>query len=310
MKLKNKYHFIFQVILIIMTFLLLSGCSSRQKPDKSGLPLRDNTPMVLTPESPMIDIFQCENATIDYSNCREGYIISHYEGTCDRVRMIVKTPDATEYTYMIHNGSEVFPLTGGDGKYGISLYENVEADMYAAILTGSFEVTDIDPFKPYLYPNQYADFSADDEIVSLAAQLAADCHDDLDVVEKIYTYTRDNIEYDDDKAASLAKEYLPDVDAVLKDGRGICFDYASVMVSMLRSQGIPARLEIGYTGTGEHHAWLSVYFETEGWIDDMIEVKGNCWSLFDPTMASTANRTTLESFLSKKEDNYILKYCY
>ena len=33
--------------------------------------------------------------------------------------------------------------------------------------------------------------------------------------------------------------YLPDVDKVFTENTGICFDYAAVMATMLRTQAIP-----------------------------------------------------------------------
>jgi transglutaminase-like putative cysteine protease len=61
---------------------------------------------------------------------------------------------------------------------------------------------------------------------------------------------------------------------------GVCTDFATAMVVMLRSVGIPARLATGYV-TGEHnedtdafiirgrnyHAWPEVYFPGYGWIE-------------------------------------------
>ena len=67
-----------------------------------------------------------------------------------------------------------------------------------------------------------------------------------------------NFTYDYDKAATVSSGYLPVVDTVLDSKTGICFDYAAVMASMLRSQNIPTRLEIGYAGDA-YHAWISVY---------------------------------------------------
>ena len=45
---------------------------------------------------------------------------------------------------------------------------------------------------------------------------------------------------------------------------------APLMAAMLRSQGIPTRLEIGYSKDA-YHAWVSVYIEDIGWIDSIIE---------------------------------------
>lgn len=54
---------------------------------------------------------------------------------------------------------------------------------------------------------------------------------------------------------------------------------------MLRSQGIPTRLEIGHSGE-VYHAWISVYIEDKGWIDKIIEFSGDSWTRMDPTFAS------------------------
>ena len=61
--------------------------------------------------------------------------------------------------------------------------------------------------------------------------------------------------------------------------RGYCTYYASTMVMMLRSQGIPARMATGfaqgeYQGSGTYlvkendaHTWVEVYFPSYGWIN-------------------------------------------
>ena len=74
----------------------------------------------------------------------------------------------------------------------------------------------------------------------------------------------------------MPKGYLPDVDAVLKKGMGICLDYAAVYASMLRSQGIAAQLVIGYADKS-YHAWNLV------WLD-------GAWTCVDLTAQSTAQK--------------------
>jgi len=68
------------------------------------------------------------------------------------------------------------------------------------------------------------------------------------------------------------------VDEVLKSRRGVCQDFAHVMISCLRSLGLPARYISGYLRSGKDtvgheasHAWCSVYCPGFGWLD------------FDPT---------------------------
>ncbi|WP_423750852.1 DUF3488 and transglutaminase-like domain-containing protein [Salinirarus marinus] len=90
-------------------------------------------------------------------------------------------------------------------------------------------------------------------------------------------------------SGDIADSFLFEMDA------GYCTYYATTMVAMLRSEGVPARFITGYT-SGERtsdewvvrgldsHAWVQVYFPDVGWVR------------FDPTPADsreTAERTRL-----------------
>ena len=55
------------------------------------------------------------------------------------------------------------------------------------------------------------------------------------------------------------------------------------MTSMLRSQNIPTKLEVGYSGDA-YHAWISTYIDDKGWVDDIIQFNGNTWQIMDPTL--------------------------
>jgi transglutaminase-like putative cysteine protease len=73
---------------------------------------------------------------------------------------------------------------------------------------------------------------------------------------------------------------------VLENKRGVCQDFAHLMIACLRSRGLPARYVSGYlrtnapaqakdekklVGDGASHAWVSVWSPPYGWIE------------FDPT---------------------------
>jgi transglutaminase-like putative cysteine protease len=70
---------------------------------------------------------------------------------------------------------------------------------------------------------------------------------------------------------------------VLDNRRGVCQDFAQLMIASLRSLGLPARYVSGYletlpppgkpkmVGADASHAWVSVFVPAQGWID------------FDPT---------------------------
>ena len=84
--------------------------------------------------------------------------------------------------------------------------------------------------------------------------------------------------------------------------------YSAVMASMLRSQGIPTRLEVGYAGTA-YHAWISTYITDVGWVNGIIEFDGTTWALMDPTFAANTNANTLKNFIGDGS-NYKTKYIY
>ena len=85
----------------------------------------------------------------------------------------------------------------------------------------------------------------------------------------IYNYITGLLTYDKEKAATVEKGYLPDVDATLRERKGICFDYAALFAAMLRAQNIPVRLAIGYVQPDNiYHAWNQVYIDGEWvWMD-------------------------------------------
>ncbi|MPM87738.1 hypothetical protein SDC9_134838 [bioreactor metagenome] len=141
------------------------------------------------------------------------------------------------------------------------------------------------------------------------AELTADKSEMLDKVDAVYTYIINNFSYDKEKAKTVKSGYLPDLDAVLAAGKGICFDYSAVMTAMLRSQGIPTKLVVGYAGKA-YHSWISVYSEDTGWVEGVIFFDGSTWKLMDPTFASSGKSS--EAIMNYIGDgtNYTAKYLY
>jgi len=308
---RNKF-----ALLLTFGFLLcimLSGCDSGDAPgpDTTSAPAvkgtRDNTSVVLVPEATGTTVYSCEVAVIDASNVAEGYIMADYTGTNEKVKLRITGPDGVTYTYNLHgNGYEVFPLTAGNGNYTVSVYENISGTSYSTALSTDVSVTVSNTFGPYLYPNQYVNFNASSLPVAKAVDLAFPANNDLEVVEQVYNYIIENFTYDYDKAATVVSGYLPVVDDVYKANTGICFDYAAVMATMLRSQSIPTRLEVGYVGT-EYHAWISTYIEDIGWVNGVIEFNGTTWNLLDPTFASTSKSP--KKFITE-DSKYLTQYIY
>ena len=75
--------------------------------------------------------------------------------------------------------------------------------------------------------------------------------------EAICSYMKSTFAYDFIKAITVTAGTLPDVEGCYSKKIGICQDLAAVMCCMLRTQGIPARLTIGYADNG-YHAWVTI----------------------------------------------------
>lgn len=268
--------------------------------------LRSHTPTVLIPSADGTVTYGNDIASIDASHTSEGYVMVSYLGTNEKVKLQITGSDAVTYTYNLHGGYESFPLTSGNGSYTLNIYENLSGDQYSTALSQTLDVTITNEFGPYLYPNQYVYFTEDMDVVDESSRLAEDADSDLDVVDSVYNYIISEFSYDYDKASSVQSGYLPVIDDTLAAKSGICFDYAAAMTSLLRIQGIPTRLEIGYMDD-VYHAWLSTYIEGSGWINGVIEFNGNGWEMMDPTFASTSNSP--KKFTMENE-KYTIQYVY
>lgn len=278
-------------------------------PSGSTAGTRDNSPVVLQPEAAGTTVYSCPVASIDASHASQGYIMVEYTGSVSKVKLQINSPTGTTYNYNLTsgNGYEVFPLSG-DGKYTVGVLENASGNEYYRVLTESFEVTLENPFGPYLYPNQYVWFTQESACVSKAACLAEGYSTDLEVVTSVFEYVVNHIAYDYDLAANVSSGYLPNPDHTLSCQAGICLDYASLMAAMLRSQGIPTRLEVGYAGTA-YHAWISTYISDIGWVSGIIYFDGQSWSIMDPTFAANNSASAVKEFIGDG-DNYSTKYIY
>ncbi|WP_436935795.1 transglutaminase TgpA family protein [Halovenus marina] len=121
-----------------------------------------------------------------------------------------------------------------------------------------------------------------DRVGEFTAELTADAKNPHEVALTVEQWLKNAREYSldvDRPDGTVADAFLFEMEA------GYCTYYATTMVTMLRTQGIPARLAVGYT-PGEEvdedtyavrglnaHAWVEVYYPDVGWLQ------------FDPTPA-------------------------
>jgi transglutaminase-like putative cysteine protease len=138
------------------------------------------------------------------------------------------------------------------------------------------------------YPAEIADRYAategmSDRVARKTAEITADADNPYDEARAIETWLESNKDYSlnvSRTSDSMAETFVFEME------RGYCEYFATSMVVMLRSQGIPARYVVGYS-TGQQvapdtyrvrgmnaHAWVEVYFPDVGWVK------------FDPTPGS------------------------
>ena len=201
------------------------------------------------------------------------------------------------------------PLTDGNGNYNIKVFKNVVDNRYSAVLSLKFTASLSDEFSPFLRPNQYVDYSEAENTVAKGAQLCAGLEHPLEKVAAVYDFVVSTLEYDYDRATTVKSGYLPVLDDVLSEKKGICFDYAALMTAMLRSQEVPCKLVVGYAGD-IYHAWISVWTEENGWVDGAIFFDGHTWKRMDPTFASYENQSDAIMKYIGNGKNYQEKYFY
>ncbi|MEF8973670.1 MAG: transglutaminase domain-containing protein [Haloarcula sp.] len=163
-------------------------------------------------------------------------------------------------------------LSAGDS------YE-VRSELLVATPNGLGEAgTDYDDATAELY-TQLPD-STPDRVTERTAILTANAENPYETALVVERWLQENKGYSlevDRPDFNVADAFLFEMD------EGYCVYFATTMVTMLRTQGIPARMTVGYT-SGQRieenqwvvrglnsHAWVEVYFPGQGWVQ------------FDPT---------------------------
>ncbi|MDD3921094.1 MAG: transglutaminase-like domain-containing protein [Eubacteriales bacterium] len=212
-------------------------------------------------------------AFMDASHTDQGYVMVRCEAGDTEHKVGISTAEATYYYTLPTDGRFITcPLQMGNGSYTVQVYEHVTGTRYSPLCKWTLEVTLEQDTLPYLYPNQFVDYDATDEAVRLSFTKSADAKTARDKAVKLFQFVADEIDYDYDKAKTVQSGYLPSPDRTLKEKKGICFDYAALLATMLRVQNIPARLQMGQLSPDNvYHAWNLVCIENE-------------WYLLDATM--------------------------
>lgn len=233
-------------------------------------------------------VYSEANVTVDASNSSEGYVMAKFTGTTDKRLKLRLTKDGIIYTYDFSSGGQYqsFILSEGSGTYTLQVFQQITGDNYALLMTKSLNVQLTSGLTPFLYPNAYIPYQNSSNCIAIGEKLVQNAASELEAVQAIYQYAVNNISYDFDKASNVKAGYITAPDQTVASQKGICLDYAGVMTCMLRTQGIPTKLVVGYAGD-IYHAWISTYIKDIGWVDGIIYFDGQNWKLMDPTFASS-----------------------
>lgn len=213
---------------------------------------------VLLPEAPGTKVKRDGTLTVDCSHMDQGYVMVKGPVSKKRLKVRIKTESVTlNYDLNTAGEFEVYPLQFGSGKYQVALYKNASGNKYSEEGKVAINVDMDNELSCFLYPNQYVNYNADSLAVKQAEEICNGKTTEKDKFEAVCGYMKTNFVYDFIKSVTVAQGTMPDIDGTIQKRMGICQDLAAVMVCMLRSQGIPARLMIGTVGASNYHAWVT-----------------------------------------------------
>lgn len=200
---------------------------------------------------------------IDKSQVSNGIVKVNHESSSGVAVRISKGSQKKDF---LLQGNDSFPLQFGEGEYDILVLEGVGGNQYKKVESQRVVYKSENKNSIYLQSVQGMNWNKDMKSIKLAGELTVGLSSDREKVEAIYNYITSNIKYDDAKAASVKPGYVPSIDTILTLGEGICYDYAVLFGSMLRSLDIPAKVVEGEKNDIDVlHAWNEVLIDGQ-WV--------------------------------------------
>ena len=215
------------------------------------------------PENPGTVLQNNGKLVIDASHADQGYVMACVsEPTSHGMKVRVSFGKAQLMYDLDNTGAyEVFPLQLGSGKYEIALFENVKGTKYSAEGKVDLAVQLSDENAAFLCPNQYVNYNIETAAVKKSDELCDNSSHNSDY-NAVIDFISSEFSYDFVRAKNISPGTLPEIDGCFEARAGICQDLAAVTVCMLRTQGIPARLMIGYADK-YYHSWITAVVDGE-----------------------------------------------
>ena len=246
---------------IIMLLLLCLGAAAHASSMEAVWPTADG-----------LSVQRDKKLEIDTSHMDQGYVMVRVAepGKNGFKLRVVYGKGQLMYDINPEGEYETFPLQLGSGKYEIGLFENVKGTKYAAVGSVKLNAQLADENAAYLVPNQYVDYELWTSAVQKSDELCADAAP-ADCYRIVTEFIAKEFAYDFVRAKTISAGALPDIDYCYDNRMGICQDLSAVTACMLRVQGVPCKLVIGYADK-YYHAWTSI----------LVDGKEQ---FFDPTVA-------------------------
>ena len=194
---------------------------------------------------------------------------------------IATNPRAQLYAYTDHLGNAVyhFNVLRRHEELRIETQSLVEMTAFAP-LPAAADLLEWDRYNALNFAPDHYDFLEPSKFSHMsdalhgflgAKELSKPKGDPLTALKLLNTTIHDSFEYQ----SGVTDAYSP-IDIALGAGRGVCQDFAHIMIAAARHWGIPARYVSGYLHSNRGgkdrsaddatHAWLEAWLPTIGWI--------------------------------------------
>jgi transglutaminase-like putative cysteine protease len=124
------------------------------------------------------------------------------------------------------------------------------------------------------------DIEKQNEIVAILKEVNIENKSIIEIAQQCNAYVFENFTY-----TKGITNIETTVDEILTLKKGVCQDFAHILLQLLRTAGIPSRYVSGYVcpnesglrGEGATHAWVEIFTPKQGWLG--LDPTNNIWTM-------------------------------
>ena len=227
-----------------------------------------------------------DNVTVDISDMDDGLItVDKIKDTHEEVIVTTKPiniDNAKEVAYKLepNRTHSVLPLQYGTGQYTVQVVRiDPKTGWRKSLKRATVNVEVDDKYAAFLKPTHYVWYNKNSPVTEAALSLTqGKIMSDKEICEAARAYMRRYFVYDYVRAKNLAEDknifivnhmnmYKPLIDEPFETHMGVCMDLSAIMAAMLRINGIPAMLTVGWADKN-CHAWVTAVVDGKETIYD------------------------------------------